>query len=171
MSIQPQSYLAWSTALVSRLLTCIITVGAHLNRNKWKEVCDNFFSSNFNHRELYLSSPEVYVRRVREKFKEEYRRICMTMGWREFGGRTGNLSAKETPELGECETLMRQICEEMTAHEQEKEKSKVLQERMSVIEKETLTKKRKILSPSNSQDSNTVEVIINLIYFISCNYI
>jgi hypothetical protein len=63
---------------------------------------------------------------------------------------------------------MRQICEE-TAHEQEK--SKVLQEFMSLIEKETLTKKRKILSPSNSQDSNTVEVRIKIIYFISCNYI
>jgi hypothetical protein len=105
---------------------------------------------------------------VRDKFKEEYRRICSTMGWREYGGQCGNLSAKETPEMGESEVLMRQICEEMTAHDQEKEKTKVLQELMAVIEKETLTKKRKILSPTSSQDSSNIDVSIKITLYFIC---
>ena len=43
----------------------------------------------------------------------------MCMGWREYGGVTSNLSAKETPELGDSEVLMRQIVEQMTAQDQE----------------------------------------------------
>ena len=86
MSSNQLVYLAWTPALVSRLLTCIISCGAHLNRNKWKEVADNFFSSNSGHREFYVNNPESYIRRVHDKFKEEYKRICMCMGWREYGG-------------------------------------------------------------------------------------
>jgi len=86
------------------------------------------------------------------------------MGWREYGGVTSNLSAKETPELGESELLMRQIVEEMTAQDQEKDKAKALQERLASIEKETLHKKRKIPSTPTSEDSNTQDVR-SYIYF------
>jgi hypothetical protein len=151
-------YLAWSPALVTRLLTCIISGGSHLNRNKWKEVAENFFSSHTNHRDLYRQNPESYIRRVKDKFKEEYKRICMTMGWREYGGVTSNLSAKESPELGESEVLMRQIVEEMNAQEQEKEKARALQERLATIEKDTLQKKRKAPSTPSSDDSQNLDV-------------
>jgi len=162
MSSNQLVYLAWTPALVSRLLTCIISCGAHLNRNKWKEVADNFFSSSSGHRELYVNNQDSYIRRVRDKFKEEYKRICMCMGWREYGGVTSNLSAKETPELGDSEVLMRQIVEEMIA--QEKEKAKALQERLSSIEKETTHKKRKVPSTPTSDDSNTQDVSIFIYY-------
>jgi hypothetical protein len=158
MSSNQLVYLAWTPALVSRLLTCIISCGAHLNRNKWKEVADNFFSSNSGHREYYVTNPESYIRRVRDKFKEEYKRICMCMGWREYGGVTSNLSAKETPELGDSEVLMRQIVEEMTAQDQDKEKAKALQERL------VIHKKRKVPSTPTSDDSNTQDVSSSICY-------
>ena len=88
----------------------------------------------------------------------------MCMGWREYGGVTSNLSAKETPELGDSEVLMRQIVEKMTAQDQEKEEAKVLQERLSIIEKETLHKKRKVPSTPTSDDSNTQDVSIFIYY-------
>jgi len=171
MSSNHLVYLAWTPALISRLLTCIISCGAHLNRNKWKEVADNFFVSNSGHKDFYLSNPESYIRRVRDKFKDEYKRICMSMGWREYGGVTSNLSAKETPELGESDILMRQIVEEMTAQDQEKEKAKALQERLAAIEKDTLHKKRKIPSTPTSEDSNTQDVrsYIYITYVIYSN--
>jgi len=170
MSSNQLVYLAWTPALVSRLLTCIISCGAHLNRNKLKEVADNFISSNSGHREFYVNNPESHIRRVRDKFKEEYKRICMCMGWREYGGVTSNLSAKETPELGDSEVLMRQIVEEMTAQDQEKEKAKALQERLSSIEKETIHKKRKVPSTPTSDDSNTQDVGIFRYYKYVCTY-
>ena len=85
------------------------------------------------------------------------------MGWREYGGVTSNLSAKETPELGESEVLMRQIVEEMTAQDQEKEKAKASQERLSIIEKETLHRKRKVPSTPTS-DKKTQDSIYLFLY-------
>jgi hypothetical protein len=128
----PQKYITWTTALVDKLMTCILTTGAHLNNRKWKDCADSFFASPQYLNEIYVTDVEKGLRRIKEKYTAEYTRVCGTMGWRDYA--IGNLSAMETGELGPVEIKMKQIIEEQDTEKAKKNEEKALQVRLTSLE-------------------------------------
>ena len=90
MSTTPYQYISWTSALVEKLLVCMITTGCHLNNRKWKECADSFYSSPQYLSDIYHKDEEKGLRRLKEKFNAEYKRVCGTLGWRDYN--LGNLS-------------------------------------------------------------------------------
>jgi hypothetical protein len=77
------------------------------------------------------------IRQIKEKYNSEYRRICSTLGWRDF--KIGNLSAMEGSDLGPVEVKMRQLIQEEDEINMGKEEEKARQIRMANIEKLALS--------------------------------
>jgi hypothetical protein len=71
--------------------------------------------------DFYRSNEENALRRLKEKYSDEMKRICQTMGWRDYN--QGNLSAFDG-DLGPVEAKMRQIIQEHDEKKEEKEKTK-----------------------------------------------
>ena len=78
MSTTPQQYINWTSALTEKLLACMITTGCHLNNRKWKDCAESFYSSPPYLQEIYRKDEEKGVRRLKEKYTAEYKRVeCM----------------------------------------------------------------------------------------------
>ena len=90
---------------------CMITTGCHVNNRKWKECADSFYAMPPYLQEIYRKDEEKGVRRLKEKYAAEYKRVCGTMGWRHYN--VGNLSAMETGDLGKTDVLPCQILQEV----------------------------------------------------------
>jgi hypothetical protein len=183
MSHAPSTYIIWTTALMERLLVSIITTGAHLNSKKWKEAAASFYSASQQFLDIFHANEENAVRRLKEKFSDEQRRICQTMGWRDFN--QGNLSAFDG-DLGPVEVKMRQIIQEQDEKKEEKEKLKTKQKRLGEISAVSLDvrnegsikpkhKRSNLLcsiigsngsSKTDVQDDEEVIKLIYLVYFI-----
>ena len=56
--------------------------------------------------DVFQANEEKAIRRLKEKFAEENKRICQSMGWRDYS--QGNFSAFDG-DLGPVEVKMRQI--------------------------------------------------------------
>ena len=82
---------------------CMITTGCHVNNRKWKECADSFYATPPYLQEIYHKDEEKGVRRLTEKYAAEYKRVCGTMGWRDYN--VGNLSAMESGDLGVVEVM------------------------------------------------------------------
>ena len=108
----------WNPALMERLLIAIITTGAHLSPKKWKEAASSFYSCSQQFIDIFHADEEKAIRRLKEKFAEEQKKICQTMGWRDYN--QGNLSAFDG-DLGPVEVKMRQIIQEQDEKKDEKE--------------------------------------------------
>jgi hypothetical protein len=130
MSSSPSTYIIWTSALMERLLVAIITTGAHLNSKKWREAASSFYSASQQFIDIFNSNEDNAIRRLKEKFAEEQRRVCQTLGWRDYN--QGNLSAFEG-DLGTVECKMRQIIQEQDEKKEEKEKAKAKQKRLGEI--------------------------------------
>jgi len=89
--------ISWTTAIVEKLLVCMITTGCHVNNRKWKECADSFYATQPYLQDIHRKDEEKGVRRLIEKYVE-YKRDCRTMGLRDYN--VGNLSAMETGDLG-----------------------------------------------------------------------
>jgi hypothetical protein len=130
MSALPLTYIMWNPALMERLLIAIITTGAHLSPKKWKEAASSFYSCSQQFIDIFHANEEKAIRRLKEKFAEEQKKICQTMGWRDYN--QGNLSAFDG-DLGPVEVKMRQIIQEQDEKKDEKEKVKARQKRLGEI--------------------------------------
>ena len=105
------------------------TKGCHVNNRKWKECADSFDATPPYLQDIYRKDEEKEVRRLKEKYAAEYKRVCGTMGWRDYN--VGNLSAMETGDLGVVEVKMKQIIEEQDAVKMDKDEEKARQLRLS----------------------------------------
>jgi hypothetical protein len=76
---------------------------------------------------IFNSNEDNAIRRLKEKFSEEQRRVCQTLGWRDYN--LGNLSAFEG-DLGTVECKMRQIIQEHDNKKEGKKKAKSKQKRL-----------------------------------------
>jgi len=160
MSTFPHQYINWTCGLVEKLLVCMITTGCHLNNRKWKECAENFHSSPPYLQDVYRKDEEKGLRRVKEKFASEYKRICGTMGWRDYN--IGNLSAMETGDLGPVEIKMKQIIEEQDAAKMDKDEERLRQTRLANLESTVISgsaistlkplKKAKIISDNGKEN-------------------
>ena len=130
MSDKASTYIIWNVALMERLLIAIITTGAHLNPKKWREAASSFYSCSQTFIDVFQANEDKAVRRLKEKFAEEQKRICQTMGWRDYN--QGNLSAFDG-DLGPVEVKMRQIIQEQDEKKEEKDKVKARQKRLGEI--------------------------------------
>jgi len=130
MSTVPVNNITWNSGVVNRLLHAIITTGAHLNAKKWKEAASSFYQSMPHLMDFYRSNEDNALRRLKEKYSDEMKRICQTMGWRDYN--QGNLSAFDG-DLGPVEAKMRQIIQEQDEKKEEKEKTKSRQKRLGDI--------------------------------------
>jgi len=158
MSAAPLSYIMWNPALIERLLVAIITTGAHLSPKKWKEAASSFYSSSQQFLDIFHANEEKAIRRLKEKFAEEQKKICQTMGWRDYN--QGNLSAFDG-DLGPVEVKMRQIIQEQDEKKDEKEKVKARQKRLGDIGAVSLDVRTEgSLKPKNKR-SNPLKNIIS----------
>ena len=131
MSTVPVNNITWNSSVgVDRLLQAIITTGAHLNAKKWKETALSFYSSMPHLMDFYRSNEDNALRRLKEKYSDEMKRICQTMGWRDYN--QGNLSAFNG-DLGPVEAKMRQIIQEQDEKKEEKEKTKSRQKGLEIL--------------------------------------
>ena len=129
MSDKASTYIIWNVASMERLLIAIITTGAHLNAKKWREAASSFYWCSQVFIDVYQANEEKAIRRLKEKFAEEQKRICQTMGLRD---NQGNLSAFDG-DLGPVEVKMRQIIQEQDEKKEEKDKVKARQKRLGEI--------------------------------------
>jgi len=113
---------------------------------------------------LLLMFPTIYaneekaIRRLKEKFAEEQKKICQTMGWRDYN--QGNLSAFDG-DLGPVEVKMRQIIQEQDEKKDEKDKVKARQKRLGEIGAVSLDVRTEgSLKPKNKR-SNPLKNIIS----------
>ena len=160
MSIMSHQYISWTTSLVEKLLVCMITTGCHLNNRKWKECADSFYATPPYLQEIYRKDEEKGLRRLKEKYAAEYKRVCGTMGWRDYD--VGNLSAMETGNLGVVEVKMKQIIEEQDAVKMDKDEEKARQLRLSNLETSVISgsvtsvlkpsKKSKVMSSNGKEN-------------------
>ena len=158
MSALPLSYIMWNPALIERLLVAIITTGAHLSPKKWKEAASSFYSCSQQFIDIFHANEEKAIRRLKEKFAEEQKKICQTMGWRDYN--QGNLSAFDG-DLGPVEVKMRQIIQEQDEKKDEKEKVKARQKRLGEIGAVSLDVRTEgSLKPKNKR-SNPLKNIIS----------
>ena len=148
----------WNPALMERLLIAIITTGAHLSPKKWKEAASSFYSCSQQFIDIFHANEEKAIRRLKEKFAEEQKKICQTMGWRDYN--QGNLSAFDG-DLGPVEVKMRQIIQEQDEKKDEKEKVKARQKRLGEIGAVSLDVRTEgSLKPKNKR-SNPLKNIIS----------
>ena len=82
--------------------------------------------------DIYRTDEEKGLRRVKEKFTSEYKRVCHTIWWRDYN--VGNLSATEIGEFGPVEFKMKQIIEEKNVAKMEKDEERACQVRLSNLE-------------------------------------
>ena len=158
MSALPLTYIMWNPALMERLLIAIITTGAHLSPKKWKEAASSFYSCSQQFIDIFHANEEKAIRRLKEKFAEEQKKICQTMGWRDYN--QGNLSAFDG-DLGTVEVKMRQIIQEQDEKKDEKEKVKARQKRLGEIGSVSLDVRTEgSLKPKNKR-SNPLKNIIS----------
>ena len=160
MSIMSHQYISWTTSLVEKLLVCMITTGCHVNNRKWKECADSFYATPPYLQEIYRKDEEKGVRRLKEKYAAEYKRVCGTMGSRDYN--VGNLSAMETGDLGVVEVKMKQIIEEQDAVKMDKDEEKARQLRLSNLETSVISgsvtsvlkpsKKSKVMSSTGKEN-------------------
>ena len=139
---------------------CMITTGCHVNNRKWKECADSFYATPPYLQEIYRKDEEKGVRRLKEKYAAEYKRVCGTMGWRDYN--VGNLSAMETGDLGVVEVKMKQIIEEQDAIKMDKDEEKARQLRLSNLETSVISgsvtsvlkpsKKSKVMSSNGKEN-------------------
>ena len=106
MSTVSVTNITQNSGVVERLLDAIISTGAYLNAKKWKEAALTIYSSMPHPMDFYKSDEDNALRRLKEKYSDEQKRICQTMGWRDYN--QGNLSAFDG-DLGPVEGKMRQI--------------------------------------------------------------
>jgi len=132
MSIAPQQYIYWTSALTEKLLTCILTTGCHLNYRKWKDCPEIFLSSPTYLQEIYRKDEEKGVRKLNEKYTAEFKIVCGTMEWRNFN--IGNLSAIENGDLVPVEVQMKQIIEKQDAIKMDKDEDRARQARLQSLE-------------------------------------
>jgi len=130
MSEKASTYIIWNVALMERLLIAIITTESHLNAKKWREAASSFYSYSQVFIDVFQANEDKAIRRLKEKFAEEQKRICQTMGWRDYN--QGNLSAFDG-DLGPVEVKMRQIIQEQDEKKEEKDKVKARQKRLGEI--------------------------------------
>jgi len=105
----PVNNITWNSSDVDRLQHAIITTVAHLNAKKWKEAALSFYRSMPHLMYFYRSNEENALRRLKEKYSDEQKRICQTMGWRDYN--QGNLLAFDG-DLRPVEAKMRKIIQE-----------------------------------------------------------
>ena len=72
------------------------------------------------------------MKRSTKKYAIEYKRVCGTMGWRNYN--VGNLSTVETGNLGVVEVKIKKIIEEQDAVTMDKDEEKARQLRLSNLE-------------------------------------
>ena len=72
--------------------------------------------------DFYSFHEDNALRRLKEKYSDEQKRICQTMGWRDYN--QGNLSAFNG-DLGPVEVKMRQIIQEQDEKRTRKRTSKL----------------------------------------------
>ena len=130
MREKASTHIIWNVALMERLLIEIIPTGAHLNAKKWREAASSFYFCSQMFIDVFQANEDKAIRRLKEKFAEEQKRICQTMGWRDYN--QGNLSAFDG-DLGPVEVKMRQIIQEQDEKEEEKDKVKARQKRLGEI--------------------------------------
>ena len=130
MSDKASIYIIWNAVLMERLLIAIITTGSHLNPKKWREAASSFNSCSEIFIDVFQANEEKEIRRLKEKFTEEQKRICQTMGWRNYN--QGHLSTFDG-DLGPVEVKMRQIIQEQDKEKEEKDKVKARQKRLREI--------------------------------------
>ena len=87
MSTVPVNNIAWNSSVADHLLRAIITTGAHLNAKKLNEAALSFFSSKPHLMDFYRSNEENAIRRLKEMYSDEQKRIYQTMGWRDYNQR------------------------------------------------------------------------------------
>ena len=157
MSTLPLTYIIWNTALIERLLIAIITTGAHLSPKKWKEAASSFYSCSQQFIDIFHANEEKAIRRLKDKFNEEQKRVCQTMGWRDYN--QGNLSAFDG-DLGPVEVKMRQIIQEQDEKKEEKDKVKARQKRLGEIGSVSLDVRTEgSLKPKNKRSHSLKNII------------
>ena len=97
----------WNNGLVERL--SLISNGAHINGKKWKDATLTFYMSMPHLMDIYRSTEETSIRRLKDMYHEEIKRVCQTNGWKDYY--QVNLSAYDG-DLGLVEAKMRQIIQE-----------------------------------------------------------
>ena len=157
MSTLPLTYIIWNTALIERLLIAIITTGAHLSPKKWKEAASSFYSCSQQFIDIFHANEEKAIRRLKDKFNEDQKRVCQTMGWRDYN--QGNLSAFDG-DLGPVEVKMRQIIQEQDEKKEEKDKVKARQKRLGEIGSVSLDVRTEgSLKPKNKRSHSLKNII------------
>ena len=73
----------WNHALMEKLLVAIMRIGAHLSPKKWRDTALSFYSCSQKFIDIFHANEENAIRRLKEKFAEEQKKICQTMGWRD----------------------------------------------------------------------------------------
>jgi len=77
---------------------------AHISlQGSGEKLCQALFVFNID---IFHANEDKAIRRLRDKFDEEQKRVCQTMGWRDYN--QGNFSAFDG-DLGPVEVKMRQI--------------------------------------------------------------
>ena len=114
--------------------------------------------------DICCKDKENGVRRLKEKHAAEYKRLCGTVGWRDYN--VGNLSAMETGDVGVVEVKMKmkmkQIIEEQDAVKMDKDEEKARQLRLSNLETSVISgsvtsvlkpsKKSKVMSSNGKEN-------------------
>ena len=87
--------------------------------------------------DFYRAKEKNAVRRMKERYNLEYKRVCGTLGWRDFA--IGNLSAQENGDLGPIEIRIKQIIQEEDEHKLGKDAEKARSARLASIETTVLS--------------------------------
>ena len=130
MSDKASTYIIWNVALMERLLTAITTTGAHLNPKNWREASSSLYSCSQIFIDVFQANEEKVIRRLKEKFAEDQKRTCQTMGWRDYN--QGLLSAFDG-DLDPVEVKILQIIQEQDEMKEEKDKVKARQKILGEI--------------------------------------
>jgi len=94
---------------------------------------------------------------LKDKFNEEPKRVCQTMGWRDYN--QANLSAFDG-DLGPVEVKIRQIIQEQDEKKEEKEKVKARQKRLGKIGSVSLNVRTEgSLKPINKKSHSLKNII------------
>lgn len=139
-----KQYIDWTDALHVQMLKAVITSGAHLNKraaageaNPWKEATKIFFSeAHICIKAIWIENELGAQRRMKDRYNAVVEKVCQTMGWKDR--RVSNLSAQTSAEPGPVEALVRQILQEIEAHNAQKAEESNRQQRMSKLEASVL---------------------------------
>jgi hypothetical protein len=153
----------------------MISTGCHLKPSKWKECADCFYSSPPYLQDIYRADEKNAIRRIKEKYSMEYKRVCGTMGWRDYN--LGNLSAMETGDLGPIEVRMKQLIQEEDDFKMGKEAEKARTTRLASIETNILSghaegvtkiKKAKLSNGTPGTSTTSIDEVNDVPIF--CNF-